>query len=319
MNRRTFTRTAISAAAVASLPAITLANHHETNSGASHSKNSFKMKFAPHLGHFKHAAGKEILDQIRYAHDQGFTAWEDNRMPGREPSEQKAIGALLQQLGMTMGTFVIYVDMKNPVLSGNRLDASKRARDPKAVRELLRKKITAGIEVSKRCGAKWSTFVPAIADASVPLEYQTANVVDHLKFCAELCEPSGLTLILEPLNAVSHPGIFLQRISHAHQICKMVDSPSVKILDDLFHQQTTEGNLIANMKAAWDEIAYIQVGDVPGRKEPNTGEINFANIIHWLDEKGYEGIIGMEHGIKNREPEGEQALIQAYRSIDAKS
>jgi hydroxypyruvate isomerase len=99
----------------------------------------------------------------------------------------------------------------------------------------------------------------------------------------------------------------------------MVDSPSVKILDDLFHQQTTEGNLIANMKAAWDEIAYIQVGDVPGRKEPNTGEINFANIIHWLDEKGYEGIIGMEHGIKNREPEGEQALIQAYRSIDAKS
>ena len=98
----------------------------------------------------------------------------------------------------------------------------------------------------------------------------------------------------------------------------MVDSPSVKILDDLFHQQTTEGNLIANMKAAWDEIAYIQVGDVPGRKEPNTGEINFAKIMSWLNKKGYKGVIGMEHGIKNREPEGEQKLIQAYRSIDVK-
>jgi len=316
MNRRTFAKTAMTAA-VASLPAAAFGNHHETPSGGSRSNASFTMNFAPHNGQFKHSAGKEILDQIRYAYDQGFTAWEDNRMSKRELPDQKAIGKLLEQLGMTMGTFVIYVDVVNPVLTGNRLDVSKRSRDTKAARALLEKKILDGIEVAKRCGAKWATFIPGATDPSVPLEYQTANVVEHLKSCAGLCEPSGLTLLIEPLNNVSHPGVFLQRISQAHQICKMVSNPRLKILDDLYHQQITEGNLIANMRDAWDEIAYIQVGDVPGRKQPTTGEINFANIMKWLHEKEYQGLIGMEHGIENREAEGEQELIQAYRSIDA--
>ena len=237
-------------------------------------------------------------------------------MMKREPAEQKAIGALLDQLGMTMGTFVIYVDMVNPALTGNRLDAKSRTRDPQAVRAMLEKQIAKGLDTAKRCGARWATFVPAAYDPSVSQEYQTANVVEHLKACAALCEPSGLTLVIEPLNSVSHPGVFLRRLSHAYQICKMVDSPNVKILNDLFHQQITEGNLISNLRQAWDEIAYIQIGDVPGRKEPGTGEINFANVMAWLSNKGYQGIIGMEHSIKNREPQGEQELIQAYRSID---
>ncbi len=319
MNRRTFAKTAITAAAAASLPTASFGDHHKTDAKMPRSHRSFNMKFAPHDGQFKHAAGKDVLDQIRYAYDQGYTAWEDNRMPNREPDTQKAIGKLLAQLDMTMGTFVIYVDMNNPVLTGNRLDLSKRQRDPDAVRELLKTRITDGLEVAKRCGAQWTTFVPAATDPSISHEYQTANVVDHLKFCAELCEPSGLILVLESLNPVSHPGLFLQRISQANQICKMVNSPSVKILDDLFHQQITEGNLISNMTKAWGEIAYIQFGDVPGRKEPTTGEINYTNIVKWLHKKGYDGVIGMEHGIMNKKPEGEQDLIQAYRSIDVKA
>jgi hydroxypyruvate isomerase len=138
-----------------------------------------------------------------------------------------------------------------------------------------------------------------------------------LKTCAEMCEPAGLTLVLEPLNLEDHPGCFLQRIPHAHQICKMVGSPSVKILDDLYHQQVTEGNLITNMTNAWDEIAYIQVGDVPGRKEPTTGEINYRHIFQWLHDRGYDGVIGMEHGLKNPGGEGELELMKAYRSVDA--
>jgi hydroxypyruvate isomerase len=124
--------------------------------------------------------------------------------------------------------------------------------------------------------------------------------------------------VLEPLNYLDHPGCLLQRIAHAHQICRMVGSPSVKILDDLYHQQITEGNLITNMIEAWDEIAYIQVGDVPGRKEPTTGEINYRHIFQWLHDRGYTGVIGMEHGLKNTGREGEQALIQAYRAVDVK-
>ncbi|OUW15960.1 MAG: hypothetical protein CBD18_07790 [Opitutales bacterium TMED158] len=311
MNRRSFAKLALSSSA-----AIPLASTVFGASGVPAGTPPFRLNFAPHYGHFKHSAGKNILDQIRFAQDQGFTAWEDNRMMRREPDEQRAIGDLLERLGMTMGTFVIYVDMVNPALTGHRLDVKSRARDPEAVGDMLRKQISKGIETAKRCRARWATFVPSAYDPSVPKEYQTANVADHLKACAELCEPNGLTLAIEPLNPVSHPGLFLQRISHARQICKMVASPSVKILNDLFHQQITEGNLISNLRQAWDEIAYIQVGDVPGRKQPGTGEINFAHIMKWLDDKGYSGIIGLEHGIQNREASGEQELIQAYRAID---
>ena len=83
--------------------------------------------------------------------------------------------------------------------------------------------------------------------------------------------------------------------------------------------QRNEGNLIASMERCWDEIAYIQIGDNPGRKEPGTGEINYANVFKWIHEKGFEGVCGMEHG--NAEPGklGEEKLIEAYRNVDVKA
>ena len=94
-------------------------------------------------------------------------------------------------------------------------------------------------------------------------------------------------------------------------------SPSCKILFDIYHQQITEGNLIPNLDKSWEEIAYIQVGDNPGRKEPTTGEINYRNIFGRLHEKGYTGIIGREHGTSKKGKEGLKALLAAYRKIDA--
>ena len=111
--------------------------------------------------------------------------------------------------------------------------------------------------------------------------------------------------------------MWLTRIPQAYLVCKAVDSPACKILFDIYHQQITEGNLIPNMEMAWEEIPYIQVGDNPGRKEPTTGEINYKNIFKWLYNKGYDGIVGMEHGNSQRGVEGEQAVIAAYREVDS--
>jgi hydroxypyruvate isomerase len=125
-------------------------------------------------------------------------------------------------------------------------------------------------------------------------------------------------MVLEPLNPIKdHPGLFLTEIPQAYQICRAVGSPSCKILDDLYHQQITEGNLIPNLDAAWEEIAYIQVGDNPGRKEPGTGEINYKNIFKHLYDKGYNGIVGMEHGNSMKGAEGERMVIDAYRAADS--
>ena len=105
--------------------------------------------------------------------------------------------------------------------------------------------------------------------------------------------------------------------SMAVQICKAVDSPSCKILFDIYHQQIQEGNLIPNIDDTWDEIAYFQIGDNPGRKEPTTGEINYKNVFKFIYEKGYDGILGMEHGNSMQGIKGEKALVDAYLKVDS--
>jgi hydroxypyruvate isomerase len=124
-------------------------------------------------------------------------------------------------------------------------------------------------------------------------------------------------MVLEPLNPRDHPGLFLKGIPQAYQICRAVDSPACKILDDLYHQQVTEGNLIPNLERAWNEIAYFQIGDNPGRREPTTGEINYRNVFRRIHDKGYDGILGMEHGNSRPGVEGEQAVIAAYREVES--
>lgn len=304
LNRRQFVQgAAISSIALASNPLKSLAN----NSPTPDSSHKFNLKYAPHYGMFKEHAGKDRIDQIKFMADQGFTALEENGMMGIEVDVQKKIAAEMTSLDMTMGVFVAYADFKK----------ASFVLDDKDIRQSLVNRMKEAVEVAKRVNAKWCTVVPAAFDTRLEWDYQTANVIENLKWCAEVCEPSGLIMVLEPLNAwTDHPGLFLTKIPQAYQICKAVNSPSCKILDDLYHQQITEGNLIPNMDMAWSEIAYIQVGDNPGRKEPTTGEINYRNVFKHIYEKGYNGVIGMEHGNSKPGKEGELAVIEAYKYCD---
>jgi hydroxypyruvate isomerase len=166
--------------------------------------------------------------------------------------------------------------------------------------------------------AKWSTVVPGTYSTGLEWDYQTANCIENLKWCADVCEPGGLVMVLEPLNHWrNHPGLFLSKVPQAYQICRAVNSPSCKILDDLYHQQVTEGNLIPNIDRAWDEIAYFQTGDNPGRKEPTTGEINYLNVFKHIYNKGFKGVVGLEHGNSKPGKAGEQAVIDAYKYCDS--
>ncbi|MEC7232583.1 MAG: TIM barrel protein, partial [Planctomycetota bacterium] len=232
---------------------------------------------------------------------------EDNGMAGRSPADQERIGQALEDLGMTMGVFVAHANLGKPTF------ASDDAELWKGVEQQLRN----SVEVAERVNAKWCTLVPGSLARRAPMEYQTARVVDNLRRAADILEPGGLIAVLEPLNPFTdHPGCFLTGIPQAYMICRAVNRPSIKILDDLYHQQITEGNLIPNIDKAWDEIAYFQVGDNPGRKEPTTGEINYRNVFRHIARKGFDGIVGMEHGNSLPGKEGERALINAYRSVD---
>lgn len=308
MNRREFIATTAATGLAASTAAAANATaSKQEDPMIQQSNGGFKLKYAPHFGHFTHSAGADLVDQLKFAADQGFTAWEDNGMAGREIAEQERIANAMADLGMEMGVFVGYMEWREPVM----------VRGGAETRDMLQQKMRDAVEVAARVNAKWCTIVPGPMDLKLSMDYQTANVVDCLKAMAEVCDPAGLTMVLEALNPyVDHPGLFLTRIDQGYLICKAVNAPSCKILDDLYHQQITEGNLIGNLNAAWEEIAYIQTGDHPGRLEPMTGEINYRNVFKTLHDKGFTGIVGMEHGKSLGGVEGEQKLIDAYRWAD---
>ena len=269
-------------------------------------KEIFPLKFAPHEGMFENLAGKAISEQLNFIADQGFTAFEDNEMRNRTVVEQEAIAKIMQKRDLEMGVFVAHkIYWKEPNLaSGNK---EKRA-------EFLAE-ITASVEVAKRVNAKWMTVVPGHVDLRQNMDFQTEHVIEALKQASAILEPHNITMVLEPLNFRDHPGLFLYESPQAYQICKAVDSPSCKILFDIYHQQIQEGNLIPNIEQSWDEIAYFQIGDNPGRKEPTTGEINYKNIFKFIHSKNYTGILGMEHGNSMKNKEGESAVINAYKEV----
>ncbi len=302
MERRTFLR------ASALVGAGTAFGVRATASGTT-SAAPFALDYAPHFGMFQRSAGADLVDQLRWMHEQGFRSLEDNGLRGRPVADQERIGKELARLGMRMGVFVL-----NPETAWTTTFA---AGEP-SFRESFLKDCDASIEVAKRVNAKWATVVMGTVAPRLEFEYQTARAVEILREAATKLEKAGLVMVLEPLNRRDHPNLFLTRIPQAFQICRAVDSASCKILFDIYHQQITEGNLIPNFDAAWSEVAYVQVGDNPGRKEPTTGEINYANVFAHLKRKGFSGVVGMEHGNSKPGPEGEAAVVRAYREVDPK-
>lgn len=297
-------REAIKASAAAGVAMTSVAGFgHESRRG-----ERFRLKYAPHFGMFQNHAGGDPVDQLKFAADEGFHAWEDNGMKGRSVADQERIAKAMADLGMTMGVFVVNGDTAwGPTLSTGKAESL----------EQFLKECRDSVEVAKRVKAKWMTVVPGTVEPRLEPGYQTANVVEALRRAAEVFEPHGLVMVLEPLNYRDHPNLFLNKIAQGFQVCRAVNSPACKILFDLYHQQVHEGNLIPNIEAAWSEIAYFQIGDNPGRNEPTTGEVNYRNVFGHLARKGYAGVLGMEHGNRYPGKDGERKLIEAYRACDA--
>jgi len=303
MKRRSFIqKTALTSGAISLSGAFSYA--HTTNK--KEMAYSFNLKYAPHLGMFNNLAGEDPIDQLNFMADQGFTAFEDNGMMQRDVSMQTKMGETLAKRGMTMGVFVVDKggNMANTLAAGK-----------KEFVDIFLDGCTKAVEVAKRVNAKWMTVVPGGFERNLPTGVQDANVIEALKRGAEIFEPHGLVMVLEPLS--DSPDLYLQHSDQTFMICKGVDSPSCKILYDIYHLQKTEGNIIHNMNLTWDEIAYIQIGDNPGRKEPTTGEINYRNVFKWIHEKGFKGVLGMEHGNSRPDKAGDQAVIDAYKKVDS--
>ncbi|UYQ92887.1 TIM barrel protein [Chitinophaga horti] len=265
----------------------------------------FNLDYAPHSGMFKNSAGESFLDQIRFMYDQGFRSLEDNGMMGRSKDEQEKVAQLMSKLGMRMGVFVID--------AGDNWKVSL-ATGKQEFKDRFVEVCNKAVEVAKRVNAKWMTVVPGYFERNLPIGVQTGNVIDALRLGSDILAKHNLTMVLEPLS--DNPDLFLRTADQTYMICRAVNSPACKILYDIYHMQRNTGQLIPNMDWCWSEIAYIQIGDNPGRKEPTSGEINYKNIFKYLHKKGFKGVLGMEHGNAKPGKEGEEALIKAYRESD---
>ena len=307
-HRRTFLlRSVGTLAATAALPGAALMGASAAQAKDDRAaRRKFKLRYAPHLGMFEQHAGPDPIAQLEFMADQGFTALEDNDLMSRPVDLQQRIGDTLARLGMTMGVFVID--------GGDNWKTSLASGQP-AFHENFLKTCRAAVEVGKRVNARWATVVPGFFDRRLPIGIQTGHVIDTLRAGADILAPHNLTMVLEPLSDT--PELFLRTSDQAYTICRAVNSPACKILYDMYHMQRNEGDIIANIDLTWSEIAYFQIGDNPGRKEPGTGEMNYRNIFRHIRDKGFDGIFGMEHGNAQPGKSGEQALIDAYVAADS--
>lgn len=276
-------------------------------------KHRRRLNFAPHIGldapdngMFIAHAGLEPIDQIKFIADQGFAGIEDNFLKLRSKEVQNKIGETLDRHNLQMGCF-----LNNMVL-----DQPTFVKPPSEAREVLLQQVQETIEVAKRVNGKYVTTLSGPLDPTLSRDYQTVNMIENLKYCAELAESAGIVLGVEAITGRWWAGTFLTKISHAYLVVKAVNSPAVKLIFDTFHIQMEQGNILDTLEHVWDEIACFQIADVPGRGEPTSGEINYPAILKHIHSKGYNGLIEMEHKLSKPGLEGEQAVLEIYETLD---
>lgn len=248
-----------------------------------------------------------IPRQLEVYAEWGFKAFEYNGLPRHSISEVESFRKKRDELGMAMGVFVVNSGgWKGDAMADKKFHAG------------FLKDVRNAVEIHQVMENEAATVTSGLAVDYLPPDDQTRNCIEALKRAADIVEKTKMVLVLEPLNVrVDHAGYFVIFSEHAHQIISAVNHPSVRILFDIYHQQISEGNLINHIRGYWDSIGYFQVGDVPGRNEPYSGEINYQNVFRAIHEKGYKGILGMEHGLSVAGMDGLKKCFEAYRRADS--
>ena len=151
------------------------------------------------------------------------------------------------------------------------------------------------IEYAKTLECPRLNCIAGITPKDVPAEKVHQTMVDNLRFAATALEKEGIRLLVEPLNNQDIPEFYLVHTQDALRLLAEVNHPNLWLQYNIYHMQIMEGNLTRTILDNLARIAHIQLGDNPGRHEPGTGEINFTNLLRFIDEAGYDGWIGCEY------------------------
>ena len=221
--------------------------------------------------------GKDFIESLKVVNKLGIDTFEFWGWWNKDISRIKTVK---EELGMNVATFCTRMV--------SLVDPSKRSEYLDGLRE--------SITVAKELNCKSLITQVGNEIVGVSREEQYKSLVDGLKECVPILEQSGITLLVEPLNVqVDHMGYYLYSSREAFKIVEEVESPNIKVLFDIYHQQITEGNLISSISSNINKIGHFHAAGNPGRHELGVGEINYPEIIKAIDNMGYEGYLGLEY------------------------
>jgi len=264
---------------------------------------TYKLRYAPRIGF---PPKTEIPRQLEIYAEWGFRAFEYNGLPRHSNAELETFRKKMDDLKMSMGVFVV-----------NSGGWSGPAMCHKRHHEKFLQDVQKAVAIHNIIGNECATVCSGLSEPNESFTAQTKSCIEVLKRAGDIVGKTKMVLVLEPLNIrVDHAGYFVVYSDHAAEIISGVNHPNVRILFDIYHQQISEGNIINHIRKYWDWIGYFQVGDVPGRREPYTGEVNWQNVFKAIHDKGYKGILGMEHGLSVPGEEGMKKCFEAYRKAD---
>jgi len=243
-----------------------------------------------------------LVERAKRVHDAGFDAIEfwfydmgGDRKIGKLASYCRSNKVLIND---------IVVNSPDGGIGGSLTDPADRPKYIERVKETIR--------VAKDIGCNKLITCTGNENIRVDLHIQRKSVVDSLKVACEVCEPEGITLLLEPLNTlVNHPGYFLDSADAGAKFVRQVGSPSLKLLFDVYHMQVMQGNVIARIEKYIDLIGHFHAAGVPGRHELDDGELNYPEIIRRIEATGYKGLFGLEYWPKL----GDEESLVRMRSL----
>lgn len=276
------------------------------------------LRYAPHLGYrppfeplFAATVGSaDPVAHVSFAADQGFAGVLYAAARSRSTDEQARVGRAIADHGLEAGC-VLYTTF-------DKLRHTAWATNSEDARAWIADEIGEAVAAARRVGARRLAVLGG-ADAQRPLALQQAVFVEHLRRVADQAAREGMTLCLETLSRKSIPDMLLQHIADAYAVVKAVNHPAVRLIFDTSHVQIMDGDLLYHLDQTWDAVEIVQLADNPGRLEPGTGEINFESVLRLLAQRGYRGLVELEHGWQQPGADSERRGLETLRRLDAAS